>query len=207
VPEKVKIKEGSDGLLRVERKGRLRGWVIAGVVLGLVFAVVVSKGDLTERTTRAKEAARIGHYDEAWQHLQLRPVTRSVRSDRQCAQRSSGQVRQLFASTPCRSLKRALLVVGTGADTIAVSVAWVQMSSTKDAAQLKQILDKNDMGDIYPISGRVLKLGDIRFTRKHYSSQQSETMVVIAEAEPVRGYPAANLLDAITQVAVALPPL
>jgi hypothetical protein len=206
VPETIKIKERSDGLLRVERKG-MSGWVIAGVVLGLAVAATVNGGDLKDRTAQAVAAARAGQYNEAWQHLKLQPGRKYARSEQGCARYSSGQVRQFFAGTPCRSLERGLLVVGAGADTIAVSVAWVQLPSTKSAARLKQLLDKDNAGDIHPISGRVIKLGDIRFTGKHYSSLQSETMVVIAEAEPVRGHPTTRLLDAVTQVAVALPPL
>jgi hypothetical protein len=173
----------------------------------LVVAVTARGGHLREQTAQGVASARAGQYDEAWQHLQLRPVKRYAKPERGCARYSSGQVRQFFARTPCRSLERALLVVGTDADSIAISVAWVQMPTTSTAARLKQTLDQGGPAGIHPVSGRTLKLGDIRFTRRHYSSQQSETMVVIAEAEPIRGHPAATLLDAAAEVAVALPPL
>jgi hypothetical protein len=187
-------------------QSRLRGWVIAGVVLGLVVASTVGDGDLSERTTRATTAAQAGHYDEAWQELQLRPVTRDVSSTRQCTRYSSGQVRQFFARTPCRSLNRALLVVGTDTDTIAIPVAWVQMPNASSATRLKQILDKDGTGDISPVPGQVLAAENVHFTGKHDSSLQSGALVAIADAEAVRGHPSADLLDAVTQVAVALPP-
>jgi hypothetical protein len=177
-----------------------------------VVASTVHHGDLKGQTAQAGAAARgvaaaqLGHSDEAWQHLQLHPVNSYAQSDRACAGQSSGQVRQFLTRTPCRSLQRALLVVGTGTDTIAISVAWVRMPSSSAVAQLKPVLDKPGAGGIFPLSGHALKLGDIRFTGTHYSSRQSDALVVTAEAERVRGNPADNLLDAATKVAVALPP-
>jgi hypothetical protein len=200
----IRIKDPDD---RVDlEQGRFTGWVIAGVMLGLVVASTVHSGGLKERTAQGVAAAQLGHYDEAWQHLQLHPVKRYRQSERGCAGHSSGQVRQFLTRTPCRSLQRALLVVGTGTDTIAISVAWVQMPSSSAAAQLKPVLDKPGAGGIYPLPGQALKLGDIPFTGTHYSSRQSGALVVTAEAERVSGDPAAALLDAVTKVAVALPP-
>src|SRR5262249_17551685 len=163
-------------------------------------------GDLRARTALGAEAARKGRYDEAWQHLQLRAVNGYATSEQGCAPYSSGQVRQSFAGTPCRRLDRALLVVGTGGDAIGISVIGGQMPSTNPATQLKQMLDKDGTGDISPLPGQELALDDIRFTGKHYSSRRSGALVVTAEAEPVRGQPATDLLDAVTQVAVELPP-
>jgi hypothetical protein len=188
-------------------QGGLWGWLIGGALFGLLVALMVDDGGMKERTNKAVAEARAGHYDEAWHQLQLQPVARDVQSGQRCAQYSSGQVRQLFARTPCRSLRRALLVVGTDADTIAISVSWVQMPNTSSASRLKLTLDKDRAGDIYPISGQRVKVGNTRFTETHYSSRRSGTQVVIAEAEGVRGQPADNLLDAVTKVAVGLPPL
>ncbi len=186
----------------------VRAATIAGVMLGLVVASTVGGGDggMKDQTAKAVAAAQAGLYDQAWHQLQLQPVARDVQSGQRCAQYSSGQVRQLFTRTPCRSLKRALLVVGTDKDTIAISVSWVQMPNASSAASLKQTLDKDGTGDISPIPGQVLALENTHFVGKHYSSRRSGAMVVIAEAEGVRGHPAADLLDAVAQVAVELPP-
>jgi hypothetical protein len=202
---KIRIEDPND---EVDVDRGMGGWVIAGVVLGLLVALTVrgGDGDLKKRTAQAKTAAHAGSYDEAWQALQLRPVTRDVSSARQCVPYSSGQVRQILARTPCRSLNRALLVVGTDKDTIAIPVAWVQMPNASSAASLKQTLDKDGTGDISPIPAQVLALENVHFAGKHYSSRRSGAMVVIAEAEGVRGHPAAGLLDAVAQVAVELPP-
>ena len=91
---------------------------------------------------------------------------------------------------------------------VAFAELWRNTRSTDYPFGIIQMtVDKDGKGDIHPLPGRVVKRGDIRFTEQHDSSRRSGTLVVTAEAERVRGYPAANLLDTVAKVAVELPPM
>jgi hypothetical protein len=162
------------------------------------------------RTTSSRNAARRGQYEEAWRRLGLRAVRSAVRSaarnnatpGQECTANSTGQVRECFQSTPCRSLQRSLLVVSDPkGNTIAVSIAWVRMPSTSSAGRLVRVVDNHRAGDVLPISSTTLGLRGARFTGKHYASRVSGDLVVTAEATPGSGQPDPELLDSVARVA------
>lgn len=138
--------------------------------------------------------------------MKLKRLKRAVERDLRCAAHSFGQVRSFFLRVPCRSLRRALLVLGDGDGAIVVALAWVRMPSAARAKRFKKLEDTYGTGDISPIAGEVLALGGMRFTGTHYSSRRSGPLTVIAETEPSAGHPTADLLNAVAQVAAQLPP-
>jgi hypothetical protein len=83
---------------------------------------------------------------------------------------------------------------------------WVKMSSEDEATHLKTLEDTYGTGDITPVATQVLGLGGIRFTGAHYASRRDGSLVVVSEAEPVRGTPSTTLLNNAPKVAAVLPP-
>ncbi|WP_253779748.1 hypothetical protein [Goodfellowiella coeruleoviolacea] len=160
------------------------------------------------RTARSQDAAKKGDRAQAWERMALKELKNDVRHDLQCAVQSFGQVRQFFLRQPCDKLDQLLFAVSDPQGNVVVgTVMWVRMPSADSAGQLKQVEDIHGTGDITPFGTQVLKLGDIRFTGKHYRSRRDGSLVVIAETEPARGRPSTALLDEVATVAVVLPPL
>lgn len=168
---------------------------------------VAAVRSLRADTAKSQRAARRGRATEAWRRIRVKQVRRAVREETRCARHSFGQVQRFFLRTPCRSLTRVLLVLADrDGNVMVVAVAWVRMRRTADARRFKRLEDTDGTGDISPIAGPALALRSLRFTGTHYDSRRDGRLVVVAEAEPVRGHPADPLLDAVTQVAVELPP-
>lgn len=136
--------------------------------------------------------------------MKPKPLKRAVERDPRCAAHSFGQVRSFFLHVPCRSLRRAALVLGDGDGAIVVALAWVRMPSAARAKRFKKLEDTYGTGDISPIPGEVLALGGMRFTGTHYSSRRSGPLTVIAQTEPLAGNLTADLLKAVAQVAAQL---
>lgn len=137
----------------------------------------------------------------------LRSVNNAVRRHVNCVVHSYGQVQQFFVTTPCRSLRRELLVVGDGqGNSMVVSIYWVRMRSVAGAIRLRDLADTPGTGNVSPLAGALLGLADIRFTGKHYDSRRSGALVVIAETEPVIGRPDDEVLNAAADLAVEFPP-
>ena len=153
-----------------------------------------------------RRAAQRGDRDGAWRRLGFRNTRRTVQRAADCAVHSYGEVQEFFVRTPCRALDRMLFLVEdeTG-DLVVVSVAWVQMRGSRPARQLRALADEFGTGNVSPIGMAALELADVPFTGQYYESRRQGSMVVIAEAEPVRGLPDAAVLDGLTQVAVLLP--
>jgi hypothetical protein len=66
--------------------------------------------------------------------------------------------------------------------------------------------DTYGSGDVTPFATEALGLVGFHFTGKHYKSRQDGSLVVIAEADPLRGQPSNNLLREVATVADVLPP-
>ncbi len=159
------------------------------------------------RTTSSKNAARKGRYSEAWRRMGLKAVTREVKRELECAVHSYGQVREFFLRTPCRSLRRTLLVIGDAdGNTVVVSIAWVRMLTAVSAERLKRLADTHGTGNVYPIASEVLELRGVRFTGQHYASRRTGSLVVIAETAPGSGHPDTKVLNGVAQVAAEFPP-
>ncbi|HEV7652770.1 MAG TPA: hypothetical protein VGP26_31830 [Actinophytocola sp.] len=161
--------------------------------------------DLSARTSRASRSARKGKSDEAWRRMGLKRVKRSTVQYGKCVAGSTGGVQRFLAHTPCRSLRRMLVVVGNGSASVITSVVWISFRTRRQAADFKRVEDVPGSGDIKPLAATVLSLGDIRFTARHYHARRKGSMVTIAETEPLGGRPSARALDAIADVAAYLP--
>ena len=59
-------------------------------------------------------------------------------------------------------------------------------------------MDEHGTGDIHPL------VPVVPFTGHHYDSRSTGRTVIVAEAEPLEGDPADEVLDATAQAAVAL---
>lgn len=159
------------------------------------------------RTTKAKQSARKGQRTKTWKRMRLKVDRREFRDGLECAVHSFGQVRQFFLRTPCRSLKRALLMIGDEhGNTAVISIAWVRMSSTRSTNRLKKLDDVQGTGDVYPFAGWALEAQEVHFTGKHYASRRSRSLFVRAEAAPASGSMDAGLLEGAAKVAKLLPP-
>ncbi|MFI0464842.1 hypothetical protein ACH347_12245 [Saccharopolyspora sp. 5N102] len=89
-------------------------------------------------------------------------------------------------------------------NTAIVSVAWVQKRSARDARADR--LDYRDgTGDVTALGRSALTSQGVVFTGEHYDSDVKGTLFVRAEATPVSGRPAPELLDGMAEVAVLLP--
>ncbi|MEV0679376.1 hypothetical protein AB0I60_22920 [Actinosynnema sp. NPDC050436] len=144
--------------------------------------------------------------DEAWRDLGLTVVDQTSRTDQDCVAHSFGQVHDLLAAAPCRSLSRALFTLADGKGSlVAVSVAWVEFVERDVAKEFKRVEDIYATGDITPLPASLLRLDEITFTAHHYDSELFNTTVVVAEAENVTGAASPEFLRQITQVAVLTP--
>jgi hypothetical protein len=201
-----------------KKKGGAWGFLVTGAaVAALAVGGAGGAGDgalntlqktqLKARASQAKEPARKGRADEAWGRMRLKSLKKKIEHDVPCLVNSTDQVRRVFVRTPCRSLHRALFLVGDeDGNLIVVSVAWVRMTSQTAMRRLKDVEDEPGTGDITPIAGPALGLAGITFTAHHYRSRAAGTLLVVAETEPAGGSPPTELLDAVADVAGELPP-
>lgn len=198
----------------------LAGIVLAGAVAaaggGLGAAASGGAGDssrgvaisraIHRKVRDGRQSAREGRNRQAWRRMGLKRLKHGARSELQCAVHSYGEVRTLFLHTPCRSLRRKLLLlVDTHGNSLAVSIVWVRMRSTSAARRLKRVEDTGGSGDIRPIGGEAFSLGDIHFTGMHYHSRRTGSRLSVAEVEPVTGDPGDAMLDGVADVASYLP--
>lgn len=162
---------------------------------------------LRAKTSSARAEARQGRAKRAWSRLGWRRLERWGEQAANCAMHSYGEVQQFFLRTPCRSLKRRLLVLRDGhGNTIVVAIAWVRMANRDHAQRLKDLADTDGTGNVTPRRAAALGVAGVEFTGLHYHSERRGATTVIAEAEPVTGQPDGAVLDAATEIAVAFPP-
>lgn len=166
-----------------------------------------SAKQLRARKVTAQKAARSGEPGLAWRRLGLRQLKRTPRQQVSCVAASFGQVRTFLTEQHCTHLDRALFAVVDGAgNTAAVSVAWVGLSNTATAREFRDLIDVHGSGDVTPLGGPLLDLGEITFTGLRYGSVRQGRGVTIAEAENAAGGRFDHdSLDAIAEVAVFLP--
>jgi hypothetical protein len=177
----------------------------AGSSGGTVAESVTSR-NMAARKANGKRAASRGDAVGAFTRLGLRGTRKAVRQHLECVTHSFGQIRQFFIHTPCTSLDRALFAaVDEQGTPIVVSVAWVGFRTRGDARRFKDLDDVHGTGNVSPLAGSLLGIADVRFTGQHYQSRRTGTVTVIAEAEPVGGAVADEVLDGIAEVAVLLP--
>lgn len=222
MPEPEGFYKDKNGVTRPITKRKTAGAVVAGaVVAGLMTAAggggaTASVGAALDSTTStssdaetasSEDAARKGDDTTAWQRMAMKELKKAIKQRLRCGLQSTGQIQQFFLKTPCESLDELLLALGDAkGDVIVVSVAWVEMSSKDEATQLKTLEDTYGTGDITPIAMQVLELRGVHFTGAHYASRQDGPLVVVSEAEPVRGHPSTTLLNDVPKVAAVLPP-
>ncbi|WP_190819947.1 hypothetical protein [Saccharopolyspora pogona] len=200
------------------RKGR-GGVVAAAGATAVALAAYTGGGAVTSgagsiagesisiRTSNAKQSARNGQPDKAWQQMRLR-VTRQRAPEHyvDCVLHSFGQVRDFFVETPCRSMTRTLVpLADEHGNTAVVSIAWVQMRTSGAARELDRLDYRDGTGDVTALGHSVLAAQGVSFTGEHYKSRVKGTLFVRAEAAPVSGNPDPALLEGMAQIAVLLP--
>lgn len=117
-----------------------------------------------------------------------------------CAARSHGQVQAFFEQHPCTALHRSLIeLTDRKGDVALVAVAWVEMPTEAEAADLKRLLDNGGTGNITELSRERGRYRTVRYTGDAYASRQDGTNVVNAQATPVlRGWAGLALTSAVT---------
>ena len=129
--------------------------------------------------TAARTTLRIGR---AAEHLSPRWADHAA----DCATHSYGQVRQFLTEHPCDAVYRAVFEVpaGPGASVL-VAVAWVDMPDPAQATALRQLMDRSGTGNITELSRERNPYRAVRFDGRFYESNQDDTTVVNAQAQPV----------------------
>ncbi|MGW5053773.1 hypothetical protein [Actinokineospora sp. NPDC004072] len=143
----------------------------------------------------------------AWQRMGLREARRAAKQQASCVAASFGRVQDFLTKHRCTSLKRVLFTVTDDAgNTAVVSVAWVGLADRRTARQFRDLVDIQGSGDITPLGGALLDLGDIDFTGLRYGRVLNRATLTIAEAENAQGGQFDHeSLDAIAEVAALLP--
>ncbi|MER7014269.1 hypothetical protein ABT324_22835 [Saccharopolyspora sp. NPDC000359] len=148
---------------------------------------------------KAKRTARRGDSRSAWQQLRMRKGRERFENAVECAALTYGQVQEFLIGTPCQSIDRWQYPVSDEAgNTMVVAVSKVTMRRATDTRKFRRLLDEHGTGDIRPIVALV------PFTGHHYDSRTSGRSIISAEAEPVTGAPADEVLQATAEAAVAL---
>jgi hypothetical protein len=175
--------------------------------VGAALDAASSQSSVEAETSSSRKAAASGDEAEAWQRLALKQIKQKIEDDLQCAVQSYGQVQQFFLRNPCDKLDQLLFVVADRqGDPIVGSVAWIQFSSDSAATRFLEVEDTYGSGDLTPFATEALGLAGFHFTGKHYKSRQDGSLVVIAEADPLRGPASNDLLLEVATVADVLPP-
>ncbi|MGX7829695.1 hypothetical protein ACTG9Q_31875 [Actinokineospora sp. 24-640] len=185
--------------------GAVGGQVAAHGVVGSV-RLGGAPGQLRARKIAGQKAAPHSA-KRAWQRMGLREVKRTAKQQASCVATSFGQVRDFLTRHRCTYLERVLFTVGDDAgNTAVVSVAWVGLADRGSARQFRNLMDVQGSGDITPLGGPLLNLGEITFTGLRYGSVLNRTAVTVAEAENALGGQFDHeSLDAIAEVAAYLP--
>ncbi len=138
----------------------------------------------------------------------MREVKKVVQRQLRCEVQSYSQVQKFFAQTPCDSLNQALFALSDpDGNIMALSVIWVKMPDSAGRQRLQTLEDTYGSGDITPFGTEALELGGIKFTAQHYGSRPDGKLLVVAEAEPVRGQASTTELNDLAKVASVFPPL
>ncbi|MEV8440703.1 hypothetical protein AB0425_25250 [Actinosynnema sp. NPDC051121] len=168
-----------------------------------------SSGQLRARKSEGRKAARREGPEGAWRRMGLRQVRRTAKQQAECVAASFGQVRQFFTTHSCTHLERVLFAVADEAgNTAVVSVAWVGLANARDAREFDSLMEVHGSGDITPLAGALLELGDVEFTGLRYGSDRDGAAITVAEAENAAGGQFDHeTLDAIAEVAAYLPRL
>ncbi len=183
------------------------GTAVSGAAAAGSATQTVASQSVQTRVTNSRSAARRGQSTEAWRRMGLRAVTRAagreirreIRRELNCTATSSGQVREFFARTPCRSMQQTQSqLCDEHGNAVTVSVTWVRMPTAVSAQRLKLLSDRDGTGSVTTSRG-------IRFTGKHYSSRRTGSLVVVAEAASTGGQVGAAMLDGVAEVAAEFP--
>ena len=162
--------------------------------------------NLGAKKADARNAARRGDTDGAWQRMGLRSLKQHAKRYAECVAHSVGQVQEFLARTPCRRLDRMLVALTDGNGNVAViAISWVEFRGRTAARGLLDISETWGTGYVKPMGGAVLAMADVRLTGQHYASRLTGAVTVAAEAEPVTGQFDDEVLDAIAEVAIWYP--
>lgn len=204
------VKVGAGGVVGAALLAGVMAWAGGGDLTASVGAALdsaTSSGVTDADAARAENDAKKGDETGARRRLGLKELKRDLKREVRCAAQSFGEVQRFFLRHPCRKLDQLLFLWSdSDGNELVGSVMWVRMPSKGDAAQFKRIEDKYGSGDVTPVGTEILEVGGIHFTGKHYKSRPDDSLVVVAETEPVRGQPSEVFLKQVADVVDALPP-
>ena len=143
----------------------------------------------TSTTTKAK--AR----DAKAQSALRRVVRNGLRVERQvsaltddCAARSSGEVEEFLRENPCDSVLRVHLeVLGNEGDPAVAAVVWVDMPDSDSAEKLHELVESPEAEGSLELDWKQEDAGsrDGHIREEHVATARDDTVVVIAEVEPL----------------------
>ncbi|OLT46395.1 hypothetical protein BJF85_17200 [Saccharomonospora sp. CUA-673] len=156
--------------------------------------------------TKSTQAVKKGRPAQALRHLKLKRPARKVERALECGINSYGEVQRFLIRNPCRSLDRSLFTLDDEhGNRMVVSISWVRMPTSAQAARLRRIADVYGTGNVSPLPGHVVGAGDIEWTGRNYDSRRMRQTTVIAETEPVHGEIDPEYLDNVAELAVHFP--
>jgi hypothetical protein len=122
-------------------------------------------------------------------------TTTQTANDLDCAAHSFGKVREFLRNHPCASLQRQLLEVrdDTG-HAVTVATSRVTVVDEATAAALRQLVDAPGTGNVTDLAAEAAPGTKSRFTGRYHVSRTEGSTVLIAEAEPLAGAPADQVI-------------
>jgi hypothetical protein len=118
------------------------------------------------------------------QDIHVENVSRSTDDD--CAAHSYGEVSDYFTEHPCQHLERAWYELGDDEGNAAVmSVAWVEMPDSEDAADLQRLVDRPGTGNVTELSRQDGPYQDVSYSGWYYRSGRDGSTFHSVQAEPL----------------------
>jgi hypothetical protein len=162
---------------------RALGLVAIAIVSGLVWFYVTNDSSSTPSGSSAETTPQqpAGAFDFTRSEKMPKPDT--VKKD--CAKHAYGDIKEFLQSTPCDRLIRQLYVTKVGERTIYASVSVVVMPDKAKAADLRDLTDKDETGNVSDVvHDGVVTIDGLKGLSggDGYASLQSGKDVIIVEA-------------------------
>jgi hypothetical protein len=106
-----------------------------------------------------------------------------ARLDTDCAAYSYGQVRKFFKSNPCKWLARAYVQLGYSE--VLVAISWVEMPTSRLAADYKKLVDTPDAGGITELSRDEVRYRKIDYADSAHTAGMNGMAVWNVQAVPI----------------------
>jgi hypothetical protein len=161
---------------------RALGLVAVAVISGLVWWYIHDDTQPAPGSAEPTSAPQTGQFTFTPAEQSRQPL-----KDSNCAQHAYGDITTFFKNTPCEQLTRALYTT-TAADgrKVYTNVSVVRMRSTDDAAQLRELTDKDGTGNVSDlVKDGTVKLPPLKCLCNGggYKAVQHDANVIIVESD------------------------